>query len=310
MSLLPPLVHPPKEPINGALSKDLPIEVRSLDFSFGGPQVLTNLSLSLPHGSRCLLVGHNGSGKSTLLKILAGKRLTRSEAFILGHRCFFDAPPGVTYLGTEWAGNPIVRRDVPVSRLLKSLNAETYQERCSELLDILDVDPGWHMHQVSDGQRRRVQIVLGLMAPWQVLLLDEVTVDLDVLVRSELLRWLKKETEQRNCTILYATHIYDGLGNWPTAVAHMNNGEIIHFRDIADPAGFPELEAAKSRGREEVIWNSPLLTVAEDWLREDFKKRDANRHPETRTMSRWDMLSENMKQYGDKFYNYWTSAET
>lgn len=99
-----------------------------------------------------------------------------------------------------------------MSRLLKSLNAETHSERCSELLDILDVDPGWHMHEVSDGQRRRVQIVLGLMAPWQVLLLDEVTVDLDVLVRSELLKWLKRETEQRKCTILYATHIYDGLG--------------------------------------------------------------------------------------------------
>ena len=80
----------------------------------------------------------------------------------------------------------------------------------------------------------------------------------------------------------------------------MNDGELLHFRDISDPSGFPELELAKLRGREDVIWNSPLLTVAEDWLREDYKKRDANRHPETRNMTRWDMLSENMKQYGDK----------
>ena len=36
------------------------------------------------------------------------------------------------------------------------------------------VDVEWHMHEVSDGERRRVQIVSGLMSPWEVLLLDEV----------------------------------------------------------------------------------------------------------------------------------------
>ncbi len=61
------------------------------------------------------------------------------------------------------------------------------------------------MHQISDGERRRVQIVAGLMAPWQMLLLDEVTVDLDVLVRSRLLNFLAEECDQRGATILYAT---------------------------------------------------------------------------------------------------------
>ncbi|TPX31038.1 hypothetical protein SmJEL517_g05548 [Synchytrium microbalum] len=308
MSLLKPLVHPPKEPIDGALRSDLAIEVRKLNFSFGieeSPMILKDFSLELPYGSRCLLVGHNGAGKSTLLKVLAGKRLTRGEAFILGHRCFFDAPPGVTYLGTEWAANPVVKGEVPVSRLLKSLNAEVHHERCAKLLDILDVDPGWKMNEVSDGQRRRVQIVLGLMAPWTLLLLDEVTVDLDVLVRSELLKWLKKETEERGCTILYATHIYDGLGNWPTHVCHMNNGEMVHFRAVGDATVFPELEAARQSVRPDAIWNSPLLTVAEDWLRADYQQRDSNRRGETKHMTRWDMLSENMKVFGDSFYDYW-----
>ena len=59
----------------------------------------------------------------------------------------------------------------------------------------MDVDINWHMHQVSDGQRRRVQIVLGLLQPWDVLLLDEVTVDLDVVVRANLLNFLIKLKE-------------------------------------------------------------------------------------------------------------------
>jgi CCR4-NOT complex subunit CAF16 len=70
---------------------------------------------------------------------------------------------GITYLGTEWANNPVVRSDVPVSRLLKTLGAERNKERCSKLLEIMDVDPSWNMVQLSDGQRRRVQIVLGIL---------------------------------------------------------------------------------------------------------------------------------------------------
>ena len=37
----------------------------------------------------------------------------------------------------------------------------------------MDVSVDWHMHQISDGQRRRVQIILGLLEPWEILLLDE-----------------------------------------------------------------------------------------------------------------------------------------
>ena len=57
---------------------------------------------------------------------------------------------------------------------------------------------------------------MGLLRPWKVLLLDEVTVDLDVLVRSDLLSFLRRETESRTCTIVYCTHIFDGLSGWPT----------------------------------------------------------------------------------------------
>jgi len=51
-----------------------------------------------------------------------------------------------------------------------------------------------------------------------VLLLDEITVDLDVLARADLLKFLRKECEQRGSTIIYATHIFDGLDDWPTHI--------------------------------------------------------------------------------------------
>jgi ABC-type uncharacterized transport system ATPase subunit len=54
-----------------------------------------------------------------------------------------------------------------------SVGGYRHKSRRDRLLDILDVDLDWHMHQISDGERRRVQIVQGLMAPWNLLLLDE-----------------------------------------------------------------------------------------------------------------------------------------
>ncbi|KAI8589677.1 P-loop containing nucleoside triphosphate hydrolase protein [Geranomyces variabilis] len=294
------------------------IEVSHLTFGFGGPaNVLTDLSLNLPRGSRCLLVGANGAGKSTLLRILAGKRLVpNSGVRVIGKDPFCDGSQEITYLGTEWAQNPIVRRDIPVSRLLKTLGAERHPDRCSQLLDILDVDPDWHMHQVSDGQRRRVQILLGLLEPWEILLLDEVTVDLDVLVRADLLKFLRSETEQRGATILYATHIFDGLGGWSTHVAHIAEGTVAVVRDLITPGGFPELDEQKAIRNAQgvtnsaVLDNSPLLLVVEKWLSDDLRKlrKEGRRTLEGAVQTKWEILSENMKAFGDRYYNYWTDS--
>ena len=184
------------------------------------------------------------------------------------------------------------------------MGAERHADRCKELLEIMQVNPDWHMHQVSDGQRRRVQIVLGLLEPWELLLMDEVTVDLDVIVRARLLKFLTKETRDRGATILYATHIFDGLGQWPTHVVHMAFGSIKRVQDMSLP--FPEMDSLLANIQNSAsYYNSPLLTLIEGWLGEDQKIIDEQDLQNTKGITRWDVLSENMKQYGDKYYNYW-----
>lgn len=185
---------------------------------------------------------------------------------LLSSDVFQHTPEGITHLSTEWAMNPVVRGDILVSTFLDSVGGYRHKERRDILLSILDVDLDWRMHQISDGERRRVQLVMGLMAPWDVLLLDEVTVDLDVLVRHELLLFLCKETEERQATILYATHIFDGLEGFPTHLAHMRAGAFVEDPIPWSPTG-----------------PSSLYTVALNWLREDRKFRDetapSNRGP-------------------------------
>ncbi|EIN10756.1 P-loop containing nucleoside triphosphate hydrolase protein [Punctularia strigosozonata HHB-11173 SS5] len=235
------------------------------------PPALENVNIHLPPGSRTILVGANGAGKSTLLQILAGKRLVTAPGAVIQIKdrdVFRNTPEGVTFLGTEWAMNPVVRGDIVVSHFLDSIGGYRHKERRDRLLDILDVDLDWHMHAISDGERRRVQLVMGLMAPWDVLLLDEVTVDLDVLVRDNLLSFLREECETRNATILYATHIFDGLDTFPTHVAHMRFGTM-----VTEPTPWP-LPSDPSSGTSPSKGSS-LYALALQWLSEDREYRRA-----------------------------------
>ncbi|EIM88158.1 P-loop containing nucleoside triphosphate hydrolase protein [Stereum hirsutum FP-91666 SS1] len=229
---------------------------------------LKDISIHLPPGSRTILVGANGAGKSTLLQILAGKKLVTAngaKVFIKERDVFRNTPPGVTHLGTEWAMNPVVRGDILVSDFLDSVGGYRHKERRDHLLDILDVDLDWRMHQISDGERRRVQLCMGLMSPWDVLLLDEVTVDLDVQVRDDLLTFLREDSEARGSTILYATHIFDGLSSFPTHVAHMRFGSF-----VTNPTPWPLVPVG---GTSAIHDSQSLYLVALQWLREDRKER-------------------------------------
>jgi len=249
-------------------AKDLAIEVSSLTYSHVTTSVpsLVDLYLHLPRGSRTILIGANGAGKSTLLQILAGKRLVSgSDVRVFGRDVFRDSPPLVTFLGTEWAMNPVVRSDIVVSNFLDSVGGWRHKERRDKLLDILDVDLDWHMHAISDGERRRVQLCMGLMIPWDLLLLDEVTVDLDVLVRSDLLDFLKEESVSRGATILYATHIFDGLSAFPTHVTHMRSGAF-----VSPPTAWPLAELPAGA---ESTAGSQLHSLALYWLKEDREQR-------------------------------------
>ncbi|KAL8972839.1 MAG: hypothetical protein Q9183_000314 [Haloplaca sp. 2 TL-2023] len=241
------------------------IDVEQLSYAFpDGSTGLQDVVLNLPPGSRTLLIGANGAGKTTLLRLLSGKRLAPSGTVsVAGVDPFKHGLEGVTYLGLEWVLNPIVRTDIDVPTLLASVGGNHYSKRRDELVEILDIDPSWRMHAVSDGERRRVQLAMGLLRPWRILLLDEITVDLDLLSRSNFLAFLKRETETRPCTIVYATHILDNLAQWPTHLVHMHLGQV---KDYGAMQHFRPEGVATSG-------NSQLGELVLVWLKEDLKER-------------------------------------
>ncbi|OAA64507.1 ABC transporter [Niveomyces insectorum RCEF 264] len=279
------------------------IEVHDLTYTFPDYSTgISHITLDLPAGSRTLLVGANGAGKTTLLRLLAGKRLApRDSIRIGGVDPFSRGLEGVTYLGLEWVLNPVVRRDIGVDELLASVGGNAYPARRDELVAVLDIDTAWRMHAVSDGERRRVQLAMGLLRPWRVLLLDEITVDLDVWTRAQFLGWLRRECERHPDraaglpppTIVYATHILDHLAGWPTHLVHMHLGTVREWgpaaRFLDDPAYYRARVPADavvlgaSGGRDNhgqqsyyhlgASGNSRLGDLVLAWLRDDLRER-------------------------------------
>jgi len=254
---------------------DTSVDVNDLVFAYPGrPPVLQGLNMQLAPGARCLLVGANGAGKSTILRILGGRHLPKPDEAVrvLGRSTFHDTRLNFerSFLDTDWGMRTVafagygcpLQADIAVHKMMEQLQSQ-YPERREDLLEVLGIDLNWKMHQVSDGQRRRVQIYLGLLRPFKILLLDEVTVSLDVIVRMDLLAWLKKESETRGATIIYATHIFDGLDDWPTHLHYLKWGGVTGWQGKLE-----ELDMYNKFKAEGVY--SPLLRVAEKWLRAEL----------------------------------------
>lgn len=277
---------------------------------------IEDVTLKVEWGTTNLIIGPNGAGKSTLLKILAGKTLIKQGQLKLGGFDPFefsidrnekrnsDINNYITYLGIEWATNPIVKREMPVKLLISSIGGDTFTERRDELIRILDIDPEWMMSNVSDGERRRVQLVIGLLKPWKLLLLDEVTVDLDVVARDNLLKFLKKEVRERNACVIYATHIYDGLSrDWCDRLIHLNRGSISHDIKMSDIT-FEQVEQLQQIDNKYIVpYSRSFHPVALHWLKQDLEERG------TREEDRLEMEKRHNDWKNQRDGSYYDSAD-
>jgi CCR4-NOT complex subunit CAF16 len=204
------------------------------------------------------------------------------------HRAYLDCDWGTR--SVAFSGNNVpLMADIAVRNMMEKLQ-NSYPERRDELVEMLGVDLDWRMHQLSDGQRRRVQILLGLVRPFKILLLDEITTSLDVCVRQDLLRWLVKESDERGATVIYATHIFDGLESWGTHLFYLTDTGKCGWQGRPQELDyFKQLQAENHPAK--------MLAVAEHWLRQEL---EANRLLRKRERPMGDSTSSSLIEMGGR----------
>jgi ABC-type dipeptide/oligopeptide/nickel transport system ATPase component/ABC-type dipeptide/oligopeptide/nickel transport system permease subunit len=215
-----------------------------------------NVSLTLRRGEILGLAGESGCGKTTLAYAI--NRLHRPPAEVTSGSVTFE-DVDVLALGPEelrefrW-----VRLSMVFQGAMNSLNPVTpiraqlqdvlrthrpgrstpdREARCAEVLRLVGVDParlGSYPHELSGGMRQRVMIAMALLLDPQVMIMDEPTTALDVLVQREILNEIKRLRDELGFAVVFITHDLPLLLELSDRIAVMRDGEVVEYADAEE----------------------------------------------------------------------------
>jgi ABC-2 type transport system ATP-binding protein len=207
-----------------------------------GPLALENLDLSVPAGSFFGLLGPNGAGKTTLISTICNlARPTSGEIAIFGHKAS-------SLEARRMVG--VAEQEVNLDRFLTVRETLIYHggyfgmdrkaacERADQMIDVFDLADkrDTRAPKLSGGMRRRLLLARALLHEPALVILDEPTAGVDVELRHELWRYIRRLHEQ-GTTILLTTHYLEEAEELCEEIALIGEGRIV-ARDSA--AGLKE----------------------------------------------------------------------
>ncbi|WP_447955672.1 ABC transporter ATP-binding protein [Vreelandella sp. EE7] len=214
------------------------IELKNVSKRFGDTTAVDAISLSIPTGKLCALVGTSGCGKSTTLRminrliphsdgeiLLDGQAVESFDAVKLRRRIGYVIQS--TGLFPHWS---VARNIGLVPRLLK-WPADQVSARVEELMGILGLPTGEfadkYPHQLSGGQAQRVGVARALAADPDILLMDEPFGALDPLTREKLQDELARLQAKLHKTVVFVTHDMDEALKLADHLVVMRDGHIV-----------------------------------------------------------------------------------
>lgn len=234
------------------------IEVRNLQMRYGENVVLNDVNFVVNKGEIVVLLGPNGAGKTTTIEILEGFRAkSAGEVKVLG----VDPEKGdetwrseigmvlqswrdhsrwgirelLSHLGKYYEGYSTAERKRPIDTdtLLEMVGLTEHADK--------------KINQLSGGQRRRVDVAIGLVGNPQLLFLDEPTVGFDPKARREFHDIIHRLADLQDTAILLTTHDLDEAEKLSDRIMILSDGTIV-------ANGSADQLARKVADKSEVIW--------------------------------------------------------
>ncbi|SLN60614.1 Spermidine/putrescine import ATP-binding protein PotA [Roseovarius litorisediminis] len=222
------------------MSKSIAVEARAArkDYGTGAHTVraLDGVSVSIDQGEFFTLLGPSGCGKTTLLRLIAGfETPTSGQIFLEGQDITADPPnlrpintvfqsyalfPHLSVaenigFGLQMMGRPKAEVNHAVEKMLALVQLESLASRKSQ--------------QLSGGQQQRVALARALAPRPKVLLLDEPLSALDLKLRKEMQRELKRLQAETGITFIFVTHDQEEALTMSDRIAVMQSGNILQI---------------------------------------------------------------------------------
>jgi ABC-type multidrug transport system ATPase subunit len=198
--------------------------------AYGDLVALTPIDLKVKRGELLALVGHNGSGKSTFLRLIAGTLdLTGGSIEVDGSPAGSSGARAATSYVPD---DPVLYDDLSVREHLAYVAALHGVDASAEDLDAIVERLGLLARaddlpaRFSRGLRQKTSIALGIVRPFELLLVDEPFVGLDAMGKAALLDLLD-ELHREGRTIVVATHDAQFVERVTRCVA-LRDGEVVH----------------------------------------------------------------------------------
>ncbi|UAJ79830.1 ABC transporter ATP-binding protein [Leifsonia sp. ZF2019] len=238
------------------------LEIRDLNVWFdprdgrGGEPIhtLRGIDLSLAPGERVGLVGESGCGKTTTIlaamgllpasatvsgSVLVGGEdvIARGEAGMRAHRWTDIA---MVFQGAMSAFNPVrtvgwqIREALEVHKVATGKAAVARTRELLRQVGLPDGTDARYPHQLSGGMKQRAVIAMALSCEPRVLLADEPTTALDVVVQDQILQLLVRLSRDLNLALVLVTHDLGVVAQACTRAAVMRAGEIVEEGDVDD----------------------------------------------------------------------------
>ena len=228
------------------------IKIEGLSKKYRDVLAVDALSLCIEEGELFSLLGVNGAGKTTTIKMLSClTEPTDGDAYLLGNSIRKNSAEvksliAVSPQETAVAPGLNVQENLELMCGVHGFSREKQKEKISELVALLGLDSVLKKKagKLSGGWQRRLSIAMALISEPKILFLDEPTLGLDVIARSEL--WNMIRGLKGKITIILTTHYMEEAEALSDRIAIMKDGKLLicdtaeNIKQIAGKDSFEE----------------------------------------------------------------------